>query len=102
MTQGTGRSLSEKVLIRYQLLFVAILLFLAAPFIVPGYVEGVLAPLLLTLVALAALTTAAEQPGTLIVGLVLAVPSLLAAWLEPTEPAWAVAGGPRRSYFWGG
>lgn len=92
MTQNTGRPLRDKVLIRYQVLFVALILFLAAPFVVPSHIEGLLAPLLFTLVALAALTTAAESRGTLIVGLVLAVPSLLAGWLEPRETGWAIAG----------
>ena len=93
MTASTNRSLKERVLLRYQGLFVALILFLAAPFLVPDRLEGLLAPLLFTIVALAALTTAAERPATLIIGLLLAVPALLAGWLEPTEPTWAIAGG---------
>ena len=93
MTSDTSTSLSERVLIRYQALFFALLLFLAGPFVIPDRLEGLLAPLLFTIVALAALTTAAERRSTLIIGLVLAVPALLAGWLEPTEPRLAIAGG---------
>jgi voltage-gated potassium channel len=93
MRSDTSTSLGERVLIRYQVLFVALLLFLSGPFLVPERLEGLLAPLLFTLVALAALVTAAERRSMLIIGLLLAVPALLAGWLEPTEPRLAIAGG---------
>lgn len=93
MTQDTGRSMSEKVLIRYQALFVALLLFFCGPYLLPDHLEGFMVPLLFTLVALAALTTAAVRRGTLIAGLLLAVPALLAGWFEPTEPGLAIVGG---------
>jgi hypothetical protein len=93
MTWDTSTSLGDHVVIRYQVLFVALLLFLAGPFVIPNRLEGLLAPLLFTIVALAALVTAAERRSTLIIGLLLAVPALLAGWIEPTEPGRAIAGG---------
>jgi hypothetical protein len=93
MTSDTSPSLGERELLRYPALFVALLLFLSGPFLVPDRLEGLLASLLFTIVALAALVTAAQHRGTLIIGLLLAVPALLAGWLEPTEPRLAIAGG---------
>jgi hypothetical protein len=93
MKSDTSTSLGERVLIRYQVLFVALLLFLASPFVVPDRLEGLLTSLLFTIVALAALVTAAERRSTLIIALFLAVPAAAAGWLEPTEPGLAIAGG---------
>jgi hypothetical protein len=92
MIAGTNRPLKEWVLIRYPSLFVALILFLAIPFFVTESYNGVLRPILFACVALAALTTAAERPAVLIIGLILVVPALLAGWLKPTEPPWAIAG----------
>ena len=88
-----AKPLRETTAIRYQTLFVALLLAVAAPAAMPERYEGPLLPLLYTVVALAALAVAAQRPRTLIVGLVLAVPTVLTSWLEPTEPTWAIAGG---------
>lgn len=93
MTSETSWSVRDKVLIRYQALFVALILFLATTYLLPERSEGLVPPLVFTSLALAALATAAEKHLTLIIGLLLAGPSLLASWLEPTEPTWAVAGG---------
>jgi len=87
--------------IRYQGLFIALLLAVAAPSVLPERTEGLLLPLLFTIVALAALAAAARRPRILIVGLVLAVPSLLASWVEPTEPTWTVAGAVLQMLFLG-
>lgn len=93
MTASTSRPLKEWVLIRYPALFVALILFLATPFVVTESYNDVLRPLLFAIVALAALTTAAERPSVLIIGVILAVPALITGWLKPTEPPWAIAGG---------
>ena len=95
------RSLKDTTLIRYQSLFVALLLAVVAPAVIPERSEGLMPPLLITLVALAALATGAERPRTLVIGIVLAVPTLLASWLEPTEPSWAIAGGVFQMLFLG-
>lgn len=86
-------SLRDTSPIRYQGLFVALLLTIAAPSLLPREMEGILLPLLFTAVAVAALVVAARRRRALIIGVVLAVPTLLVSWLEPTEPTWAVLGG---------
>jgi hypothetical protein len=87
--------------IRYQSLFVALLLFLGVPFVLPEEMPGLLLPLLFMLVALAALSSASRRPSTLLIGLILAVPAILAAWLEPTDPMWAILGGIAQILFLG-
>lgn len=93
MTASTSRALKEWVLIRYPALFVALILFLAIPFVLTESRDDLLRPLLFAVVALAALATAAERPGVLIIGACLAIPPLLLLWLEPTDPRWTIAGG---------
>lgn len=93
MKARTSRPLKEWVLIRYPALFIALILFLVTPFLVTESYNDVSRPLLFAIVALAALTTAAERPSVLIIGVILAVPALLVGWLRPTEPPWAIAGG---------
>ena len=87
--------------IRYQSLFVAVLLFLAAPFLLSRAALTLAIPPLFTLVALAALFTAVRRPIHLFIGSSLAVPATLAAWVEPTDPAWAILGGAAQMLFLG-
>lgn len=68
---------------RFQFLFVALLLMLAAPVVVPGRIMEFLVPTLFTLLTLTALAAVASKRHTLIVGFLLAVPAIASHWLPP-------------------
>ncbi len=87
--------------IRYQSLFIALLFFLAAPFLLPEELPNLMLPFLFMLMALAALSVAIRRRSLLVVGIILAVPATLASWLEPTEPSRAIVGGVAQLLFLG-
>ena len=69
--------------IRFQFLFVALLLMVAAPVLLPDPVVDYLVPPLFTVLTLAALVTVARKRWTLIVGVLLVAPALISHWLPP-------------------
>jgi hypothetical protein len=93
MTQITRKSLRESMSLRLQSLFVALILFLCVPFVFPERFHGFTLPLAFMLVTLAALASTGQRRGTLILGFMLAIPAVIASWMEPTDPTLAIAGG---------
>jgi hypothetical protein len=75
------RMLHPSMSIRFQLLFVALLLTLSVPVLLPDEPMKAVLPVLFTVLSLAGLATAAEKRSTLIVGLSLAVPAIALHWL---------------------
>lgn len=69
--------------IRFQFLFVALVLSLALPVVLSDRLVAFLVPLLFTVVTIAALPTATKHPAALIVAILLAVPALLFHWISP-------------------
>ncbi len=93
MRQTNPKSLLESISIRLQALFVALVLFVCVPFIVPERYQGLAFPAVFTIVTLAALASTGQRRRALIIGFVLAIPAVIAGWLEPTDPTLAVVGG---------
>ncbi len=93
MRQTNRQSFLESISIRLQVLFVALVLFVCVPFIVPERYHGLAFPAIFTIVTLAALASTGQRRRTLIIGFVLAIPAVIAGWLEPTDPTLAVVGG---------
>ena len=83
MSPILDRMLDPSMSIRFQFLFAALLLMLAAPVILPDRVVDYVVPPLFTFMSLAALATVASKRKTLVVGLLLAAPALLVYWLPP-------------------
>ena len=83
MSPLIDRMLQPSMSIRFQFLFVALLLMLAAPIVLPDALVGSVLPALFTVLVLTALATVAESRRTLIVGLVLALPAIVIHWIAP-------------------
>ncbi len=83
MSPLIDRMLQPSISIRFQFLFVALLLMLAAPSVLPDALVGLVLPALFTVLVLTALATVAESRRTLIVGLVLALPAIVIHWIAP-------------------
>ncbi len=83
MSPLLDRMLQPSMSIRFQFLFVALLLMLAAPIVLPDALVGLVLPALFTVLVLTALATVAESRRTLIVGLVLALPAIVIHWIAP-------------------
>jgi len=77
------RMLQPSMSIRFQFLFVALLLMLAAPIVLPDPLVDYAIPALFTVLALTALATVAEDRRTLTVGLALALPTIVIHWIAP-------------------
>jgi len=92
MSPLIDKLLQPSMSIRFQFLFVALLLMLSAPVFLPDAVVEFAVPSLFTVLALTALATVAKNRRTLIVGILLAVPAILIHWIAPSgEPS--LAGG---------
>ena len=83
MSPFIDRMLQPSMSIRFQILFVALLLMLAAPVVLPDRLVEYVIPALFTVLALTALATVAKKRHTLIVGMLLAVPAIVSHWLPP-------------------
>lgn len=83
MSPFIDRMLQPSMSIRFQILFVALLLMLAAPVVLPDRLVEYVIPALFTVLALTALATVAQKRHTLIVGMLLAVPAIVSHWLPP-------------------
>ena len=81
------RMLHPSMSMRFQFLFVALLLMLSAPIVLPDALVQSVLPALFTGLSLAALATVAESRRTLIVGILLAVPAILIHWISPSGEA---------------
>jgi len=67
---------------RFGVLFLALVLVMFVPFLVPGILGKFLVPLLFTLVMLAALATVADTRRQFVIGLALAIPAFSLTWLD--------------------
>ena len=74
--------------IRFQFLFIALLLMLAAPVLLPERLAELAVPTLFTVLTLTALATVAERRWVLGIGFVLAVPTIVIHWLSPAGEVW--------------
>ncbi len=83
MSPLLDRMLQPSMSIRFQVLFVALLLMLAAPVVLPDRLVEYVIPALFTVLALTALATVAEDRRTLVVGLALALPTVVIHWTSP-------------------
>ena len=82
MSPLIDRMLQPSMSIRFQFLFAALLLMLSAPVLLPDALVESVVPPLFTVLALTALATVAESRRTLIVGILLALPAILAQWFS--------------------
>jgi hypothetical protein len=87
MSPLVDKLLQPSMSIRFQFLFVSLVLMLSAPLVLPDAVVAFAVPSLFTVLTLIALATVAENRSTLIVGLLLAAPALLTHWASPSVQA---------------
>lgn len=71
---------------RFGFLFLALLMLLALPAILPGRLEDYATPVLFTLVITSGVATVGDRRSALIAALALAVPALVLLWLDPVLP----------------
>jgi hypothetical protein len=82
MSSLIDQLLHPSLSIRFQFLFIALLLMLTVPVALDDALVEALVPLLFTVLALAAVSTVAEKRSSVIVGAVLVIPALLLYWLS--------------------
>jgi hypothetical protein len=85
MSPPIDRMLHPSMSIRFQFLFVALLLMLSGPVFLPDRLVALALPVLFTVVAFAALTTAVRNRNTLVLGVLLGVPAILLHWIARSE-----------------